>query len=125
MHRLSISGHQYTISAPHSHKSKALGRPACHSPYETCASVELVACLPRWRAGYWLLRVLDVLAPGAVDWRAAHKPPLRPLLRRPQSIENCNQVRCASWSGIVLLGVMGLGFVGRSTRSASSGGQSS
>ncbi len=45
------------------------------------------------RAGYWLLRVLDALAPGAVDWRAAHRPPLRPLLRRPQSIENCNQVR--------------------------------
>lgn len=44
-------------------------------------------------AGYWLLRVLDVLAPGAVDWRAAHRPPLKPLLRRPQSVENCNQAR--------------------------------
>ena len=45
------------------------------------------------RDGYVLLRVLDALAPGSVDWRRAHAPPYRPLLRGPQSMENCNAVR--------------------------------
>jgi plastin-1 len=46
--------------------------------------------------GYLLLRVLDQLAPGCVSWKKAHKPPFKPLLRRPASIENCNQVRLCS-----------------------------
>lgn len=44
------------------------------------------------RDGYALLRVIDQLSPGTVDWRGVRKPPLKPLLRRVHSIENCNQV---------------------------------
>ena len=45
------------------------------------------------RDGWVLLRVLDTIAPGCVRWQAAHRPPFKPLLRQPKSIENCNQVR--------------------------------
>lgn len=48
------------------------------------------------RDGYVLLRVLDTIAPGCVHWTAAHRPPFKPLLRQPKSIENCNQVHPAS-----------------------------
>ena len=44
------------------------------------------------RDGWVLLRVLDTIAPGCVRWQAAHRPPFKPLLRQPKSIENCNQV---------------------------------
>lgn len=125
IHRLSVSGHKYMIFGPHSHKSKPwVGLPAVH-PVRPVQACELVAGLPQWRAGYWLLRVLDVLAPDAVDWRSAHKPPLRPLLRRPQSIENCNQARCASLPGQASCcwGSWGLTLLARRlTRVALSGG---
>ena len=45
------------------------------------------------RDGYVLLRVLDTIAPGCVRWQAVHRPPFKPLLKQPKSIENCNQVR--------------------------------
>ena len=44
------------------------------------------------RDGYVLLRVLDTIAPGCVKWQAVHRPPFKPLLKQPKSIENCNQV---------------------------------
>lgn len=44
------------------------------------------------RDGYVLLRVLDTIAPGCVAWPSVHKPPFKPLLKQPKSIENCNQV---------------------------------
>ncbi|KAK9845228.1 hypothetical protein WJX81_000548 [Elliptochloris bilobata] len=70
------------------------------------------------RDGYWLLRVLDALAPGAVDWRTAHRPPLKPLLRRPLSIENCNQVvRIARrLLGLPLVNIGGVDIVGGRTK---------
>ena len=45
------------------------------------------------RDGYVLLRVLDTIAPGCVSWPAVHRPPFKPLLKQPKSIENCNLVR--------------------------------
>ena len=45
------------------------------------------------RDGYVLLRALDRLAPGCVDWGRCHAPPFKPLHRHPRSVENCNQVR--------------------------------
>ena len=45
------------------------------------------------RDGYVLLRVLDTIAPRCVRWQAVHRPPFKPLLKQPKSIENCNQVR--------------------------------
>ncbi|KAK9793174.1 hypothetical protein WJX73_004352 [Symbiochloris irregularis] len=47
------------------------------------------------RDGTVLLRVIDVLSPGAVDWRYVRKQPLKPLLRRVHSLENCNQAVAA------------------------------
>ncbi|KAK9901251.1 hypothetical protein WJX75_002456 [Coccomyxa subellipsoidea] len=44
------------------------------------------------RDGYVLLRVLDTIAAGCVAWPSVHKPPFKPLLKQPKSIENCNQV---------------------------------
>ncbi len=46
------------------------------------------------RDGHLLLQLLDAMTPGCVDWRRVHQPPLRPVLLRPHSIENCNQVMC-------------------------------
>ena len=46
------------------------------------------------RDGHVLLRALDRLAPGCVDWGRCHAPPFKPLHRHPRSVENCNQVRC-------------------------------
>ena len=45
------------------------------------------------RDGYVLLRVLDTIAAGCVAWPSVHKPPFKPLLKQPKSIENCNQAR--------------------------------
>ena len=42
--------------------------------------------------GRVLLKVLDRLSPGCVDWRSVRSVPSRPLLKRPVSIETCNQV---------------------------------
>lgn len=44
------------------------------------------------RDGYVLLRVLDTIASGCVAWPSVHRPPFKPLLKQPKSIENCNQV---------------------------------
>ena len=42
--------------------------------------------------GRVLLKVLDRLSPGCVDWRRTRKGPSRPLLKRVHSIETCNRV---------------------------------
>ena len=42
--------------------------------------------------GRVLLKVLDRLNPGCVDWRRVRNAPSRLLLKRPVSIETCNQV---------------------------------
>ena len=53
--------------------------------------------------------MLDAVAPGAVDWKAARAPPFKPLLRRPASIQNCNQAVAVARSvlGLPLVNVGG------------------
>ena len=67
---------------------------------------ELLAAL---REGHLLLRALDALSPGCVDWRRAHTPPFKPLLARPRSIENANQAIevARRLSGLPLVNVSG------------------
>ena len=61
------------------------------------------------REGHLLLRALDALSPGCVDWRRAHTPPFKPLLARPRSIENANQAveLARRLSGLPLVNVSG------------------
>ena len=42
--------------------------------------------------GRVLLKVLDRLSPGCVDWRRTRNGPSRPQLKRVHSIETCNRV---------------------------------
>ena len=43
------------------------------------------------RSGWLLLELLDRVAPGSVDWAAAHRPPLAPRAALPHALENCAQ----------------------------------
>lgn len=44
------------------------------------------------RSGWLLLEVLNLMAPGSVDWTQAFQPPFKEVVHRIKSVENCNQV---------------------------------